>query len=164
MPSKNIPQEHRDAMVGDCRAGATAEEAAAQFGYSYMACLFAVKQRGIKPGGRSEAHRRYAVDETFFDVVNAEAKAYWLGFLTADGKIGDDHIKLELQEQDVAHLYKFTASLRSNHPVVLRERTLHGKAHPYPVVWIGSTRLVTALNRLGVVGRRSFTVRPSYDV
>ncbi len=160
MPNKIIPQEHRDAMVAAYLAGATAEEAAAQFGYSYMACIFALKQCGIKPRGRSEAHRRYAVDEVFFDVINTEEKAYWLGFLTADGKIGDDHIKLALQERDAAHLYKFTASLRSNHPVVLRESTFQGKTHPYAVVWIGSTRLVTALKRLGVGERKSFTVRP----
>jgi hypothetical protein len=64
LPNKIIPQEHRDAMVAAYLAGATAEEAAAQFGYSYMACIFALKQRGIKPRGRSETHRRYAVDET----------------------------------------------------------------------------------------------------
>jgi hypothetical protein len=68
-------------MVAAYLAGATAEEAASQFGYSYMACIFVLKQRGIKPRGRSEARRVYAVDETFFNVINTEEKAYWLGLL-----------------------------------------------------------------------------------
>jgi hypothetical protein len=94
LPNKFIPQEHRDAMVAAYLAGATAEEAAAQFGYSYMACIFGLKQRGITPRGRSEAHRRYAVDEAFFDVINTEEKAYWLGFLTADGTIRENVVML----------------------------------------------------------------------
>jgi hypothetical protein len=164
MPNKIIPQEHRDAMVAAYLDGATAEEAASQFGYSYMACIYALKQRGIKPRGRSEARREYAVDETFFDVISTEEKAYWLGFLTADGEIGDDHVKLELQEQDAGHLYKFTASLRSNHSIVLRAHTLQGKVHRCAVVWIGSTRLVTALQRLGIGERKSFVVSPCEQV
>ena len=164
MPSKNIPQEHRDAMVAAYLAGATAQEAAAQFGYSYMACIFALRQRGIEPRTNSETHRRYHLDEAFFDIIDTEDKAYWLGFLTADGKIGDDHVDLALQEQDAEHLYKFTSSLRSNHPVVLRESTLQGKVYRHAIVRIGSTRLVATLKRLGVGERKSFVVSPCEQV
>ena len=164
MPNKIIPQEHRDAMVAAYLAGATAEEAAAQFGYSYMACIFALKQRGIKPRGRSETHRRYAVDETFFDVIDAEAKAYWLGFLTADGTIGDDYVRLGLQERDIDHLYKFAASLHSDHPVVLKESALLGKVYHAGEVHMGSMRLAAALKRLGVGERKSFAVSPCEQV
>ena len=160
MPNKFIPQEHRDAMVAAYLAGATAEEAAAQFGYSYMACIFALKQRGIKPRGRSEAHRRYAVDEAFFDAINTEEKDYRLGFLTADGTIRENVVMLLLQERDIDHLYKFTSSLRSKHPITLRENTLEGEVYRCVQVSIGSTRLATALKRLGVAERKSLTVRP----
>src|SRR5260370_41289523 len=111
-----MDQECREAMVGVYLAGATAEEAAAQFGYSYMACIYALKQRGIEPRGRSEAHRRYAVDEAFFDVIDTEEKAYWLGFLTADGTMREKGGMLALQERDIDHLYKIRSSLRSKHP------------------------------------------------
>ncbi len=164
MPNKFIPQEHRDATVAAYLAGATAKEAAAQFGYSYMACIFALRQRGIEPRTNGETHRRYRLDKAFFKTINTEDKAYWLGFLTADGKIGDDHVKLALQEQDAEHLYKFTSSLRSNHPVVLRERTIQVKVYHYAEVWIGSTRLVAALKRLGVGERKSFVVSPCEEV
>jgi hypothetical protein len=160
MPNKVIPQEHRDAMVAAYLAGATAEEAAAQFGYSYMACIFALKQCGIKPRGRSEAHRRYAVDEAFFDAINTEEKAYWLGFLTADGTIRENVIMLLLQERDIGHLNKFTSSLRSKHPITRRDNTLEGEVYHCAQVSIGSTHLVTALKRLGVAERKSLTVRP----
>jgi|SRR5437660_9429602 len=164
MPSKIIPQEHRDAMVAAYLAGATAKEAAAQFGYSYMACIFALKQQGIEPRTNSEAHRKYSLNEAFFEKIDTEDKAYWLGFLTADGTVGNDYVKLALQERDAEHLYKFTSSLQSNHPIVLRKNTLQGKVYRYAEVWIGSTRLVTALKQLGVGERKSFTVSPCEQV
>ncbi len=164
MPNKVIPQAHRNAMVAAYLAGATAKEAAAQFGYSYMACIFALRQQGIEPRTNGEAHYRYRVDETFFDTIDTEDKAYWLGFLTADGTIGDDFVMLALQEKDIDHLHKFTASLRSNHPVRLKENTLKGKVYHCGEVWIGSTRLVTALKRLGVGERKSFVVSPCEQV
>jgi hypothetical protein len=164
MPNKIIPQEHRDAMVAAYLAGATAEAAASQFGYSYMACIFALKQRGIKPRGRSEARRVYAVDESFFDVINTEEKAYWLGFLTADGTIGDDLVMLALQEGDIPHLYKFTSSLRSNHPIIHREQTQKDKVYRFGQVCLTSQRLARALHRLGVGKKKSFIVRPCEQV
>lgn len=160
MPSKRIPQEHRDTMVAAYLAGATAEEAAAQFGYSYMACIFALKQRGIEPRSSSQTHRRYHLDEGFFDAIDTEEKAYWLGFLTADGTIRERVVMLLLQARDIGHLYKFTPALCSTHPVTLRDNTFGGEVCRCAQVSIGSTRLVTAFNRLGVTERKSLTVRP----
>src|SRR5260370_18347522 len=147
-------------MGGSVGGGDRGEEAAAQFGYSYMAWIYALKQRGIEPRGRSEAHRRYAVDEAFFDVIDTEEKAYWLGFLTADGTMREKVVMLALQERDIDHLYKFRSSLRSKNPVTLKEKTLKGKVYRWVQVSIGSTRLAPALKRLGVAERKSLTVRP----
>lgn len=164
MPNKIIPQEHRDAMVPSYLAGSTAKEAASQFGYSYTACIFALKQRGIEPRSNGETHRRHAVDESFFDIIDTEAKAYWLGFLTADGTIGNARIMLALQEGDIPHLHKFTASLHSSHPIALRTNTLKGKTYTYGQVYIGSLRIATALKQLGVGERKSFVVAPCNNV
>ena len=31
--------------------------------------------------------RKYHCDDGYFDLIDSEAKAYWLGFLAADGNI-----------------------------------------------------------------------------
>lgn len=50
-------------------------------------------------------------DETIFDKIDTEAKAYWLGFLYADGCIDSrdsrNTIELSLKSSDVKHLEKF---------------------------------------------------------
>lgn len=66
--------------------------------------------------------RKYALDEAFFDCINTEEKAYWLGFLLADGcvqqtRAGNWTVRLELASRDKAHLVKLTAALRCDAPI-----------------------------------------------
>lgn len=54
------------------------------------------------------------LDETVFDVIDSEEKAYWLGFLYADGYISkrDNAVELSLQLTDYEHLEKFMKFLK----------------------------------------------------
>lgn len=54
------------------------------------------------------------IDNTVFDVIDTEEKAYWLGFLYADGNIGSTECKLEvnLQASDWEHMKKFQEFLK----------------------------------------------------
>lgn len=50
----------------------------------------------------------------FFDKIDTEEKAYWLGFLYADGAISKDGrniVELSLKSSDINHLEKFKSSL-----------------------------------------------------
>lgn len=52
-------------------------------------------------------------NENYFDQIDSERKAYWLGFLYADGSISstDNTIELSLQASDYKHLQKFSEDL-----------------------------------------------------
>ena len=52
-------------------------------------------------------------NENFFETIDTEEKAYWLGFLYADGSIGDkkNTIEISLQSSDYHHLEKFNESI-----------------------------------------------------
>ena len=52
---------------------------------------------------------RCRIDETVFDTIDTEEKAYWLGFLYADGNINSKEYKLEINlcANDWQHLKKF---------------------------------------------------------
>jgi hypothetical protein len=104
--------------------------------------------------------RRYAVDENFFDYVDTEEKAYWLGFITADGGIVDSSIILQLKIDDIGHLHKFTTALHSDHPVSIREFKGYGGIRLMGRVVISSVKLVQALLKLDIGEKKSFTVRP----
>lgn len=70
---------------------------------------------------------RYELNENFFDVIDTEEKAYWLGFLYADGTITPikrkDYIKsytleIGLARKDKSHLEKMKKSIGSTHEIV----------------------------------------------
>ena len=55
--------------------------------------------------------RKSHVNDHVFDTIDTEEKAYWLGFLYADGNVHHTNnswrIELTLQEQDLEHVQKF---------------------------------------------------------
>lgn len=55
-------------------------------------------------------------NENYFDIIDSEHKAYWLGFLYADGAISSSKntIELSLQASDSEHLKKFAIDLGFN--------------------------------------------------
>ena len=54
-----------------------------------------------KIGGKRNDHRKYRCNDTFFDVIDSEIKAYLLGFLYADGYISNDgRIGILLSQKD----------------------------------------------------------------
>lgn len=69
----------------------------------------------------------YNIDETFFDTIDAEDKAYFLGYLYADGSIEKNttKIRMSLNEKDKMILEKFAISLKTNNP--LKFRTSKGR-------------------------------------
>ena len=54
------------------------------------------------------------VNEHVFDSIDTEEKAYWLGFMFADGNIGKnrDSIELSLSSKDYEHMLKFKKFLQ----------------------------------------------------
>lgn len=64
-------------------------------------------------------HNELKFDNTIFDSIDTEEKAYWLGFLYADGYISTerDAVELSLMGSDVEHLEKFRTFLGYKNPV-----------------------------------------------
>lgn len=58
----------------------------------------------------SNKQNQVTIDENIFDNINTEEKAYWLGFIFADGYISSKsfHFELSLSLKDKDHLQKFS--------------------------------------------------------
>lgn len=68
--------------------------------------------------------RKYYFDENYFENINTEDKAYWLGFIAADGCIVSTNKKtkslrllINLHEKDVAVLEKLRDCLNGDMPI-----------------------------------------------
>ena len=59
----------------------------------------------------------YNFDESFFEDIDNEEKAYILGFISADGSISKNELSIRLQIKDIDILYKIKNIMKSEHPV-----------------------------------------------
>lgn len=76
-------------------------------------------RNGVDEGHLFDTPRKTAehiFNQNYFDVIDDEHKAYWLGFIYADGYIGSKHptVGVELNHIDASHLEKFKRDLQSN--------------------------------------------------
>ena len=62
---------------------------------------------------------KYEINENYFSVIDTEDKAYWLGFIYADGYLTKkgNTFGIELKSTDIEHLHKFNNNIKSNRPV-----------------------------------------------
>ena len=104
---------------------------------------------------RSCGYRQHALDEHYFDQVDTPEKAYWLGFLAADGHItaNERTLQLRLGLCDAEHVRKFAAAVNSSAPVC--ERT-DGSVS----VRLHSKHLAMALIALGITPQKTYTCQP----
>ncbi|PEQ99441.1 hypothetical protein CN483_16140 [Bacillus cereus] len=111
--------------------------------------------------------RTYVLDETVFEKVDSEEKAYWLVFLYADGNNNSSVGKLELtlKSGDRGHLIKFQQFLKSTIPIKPRVVKLNDKEYEAARIIVCSKKLTGDLYKLGCVDRKSLVLTfPSIDI
>jgi hypothetical protein len=98
----------------------------------------------------SRGNRKYQVDETYFKSIDCHEKAYWYGFLWADGSITKTRLEFTLKEEDRYAIEAFRHSIKSNHPIIFREQ--HGTYR----LMINSMELTDDLKALNIVENKSY--------
>ena len=85
-----------------------------------------LRRNGYKSKSQSELQRKYSINENFFDVIDTEEKAYFLGFLYADGcnATNRNAVILSLKEDDRDILEKLNSLLQPKKPL---GRTKYGQ-------------------------------------
>lgn len=119
----------------------------------------------IEKRSLSEATRTYSIDETYFDEIDTEDKAYFLGWLYSDGcnstydNKGKNryNIVLQLQKRDKEILDAFLSHMKSNAPlsyVAPRAENEQG----YYRMSVYNKHMSQTLEKHGVTANKTFTV------
>lgn len=103
----------------------------------------------------NSAKTKYSKDETIFEIIDTEAKAYWLGFLYADGYVDTTYgkVSIALKQEDINHLIKFKNFMKSN----VSPRQLYDK-WAYKIE-IHSMKIADDLTKLGCFQNKSLTLK-----
>lgn len=94
-------------------------------------------------------------DITMFDIIDTEEKAYWLGFIYADGCINKHdynnyRLQINLNSKDESHLKKFAAFISNKVKVVTKNNISR--------CYVQNQHLCNTLINLGCIPRKSCTL------
>lgn len=105
--------------------------------------------------------RIYALrNEDFFHIIDTEEKAYWLGFLMADGCVSQkengyaNSIHIGLARQDRQHLVKFNKSIDTDKPIYDFKSQGNDKSE----IEISSNKMFNDLYSLGCVPNKTYKI------
>lgn len=121
--------------------------------WSVLKCL---RQHNIQIRSASESTKKYKIDETFFEVIDTAEKAYWLGWMFADGCVSSSSYGLffhiTLHEKDKIVLEEFQKALKTNTPIhQFKKKNQYG-------LYIWSKKMRQDLIRLGCTPKKSLTL------
>lgn len=129
-----------------------------EFNVSIKTLSKKLKERGITIVNHQNETK---FDESIFDNIDTEEKAYWLGFIFADGYLSsrDYGFELSLKSSDVEHLYKFNKFTKHNkNNVKLGEAKIGNKVFIRCRWGIVNKHLWSTLNSYGCTPRKSLTL------
>jgi hypothetical protein len=109
------------------------------------------REVNAEAGRRSRTH---TIEHNIFDLIDTEEKAYWLGFILADGNISKRliHLNINLGMNDKGHLEKFLLFMGSSAPLGV---TTSGCCR----LSLTSKQLVSRLVAIGINPRKSLSTR-----
>lgn len=109
--------------------------------------------------GQGGAKRKYSLNENYFEKLDSKDKAYFLGFIYADGfitkrNIGQSILGLTLAE--IEPIDKFKKYIQTDKPVGFYKKTnsYSENSYEYKLALI-SDKLVSDIEKLGVVERKT---------
>ena len=122
-----------------------------------------LKENNVKIRTLSEEALKNSFDDTFFEKIDTEEKAYWLGFLYADGYVSARksnfcktiQYKLTIALAEIEPLNKFKKCINATHTI---KNTNKGKYKSFSLN-ITSQKLYNQLVKLGCYQNKSLTLK-----
>lgn len=93
---------------------------------------------------------RYNLDENYFDTIDTEAKAYFLGLMYSDGSVSTKNFQFYIKLKDEDILIKFKNELRAESPIKRFERVFSAY-----IFRVSSKKLCESLIKWGCVPNKT---------
>lgn len=108
---------------------------------------------------------KYVSQTDIFHIIDNPEKAYWLGFIAADGcnyiREGNASVIINLHQKDREHLEKFKKFMNSTANIVDYVTSVgYSNNTPMCKIVINSKELAQDLNTIGITPRKSLTLQP----
>jgi hypothetical protein len=154
--SQKIDLKERKLIIDRYLSGESMVELSKDYSVTHQAIGYILRVENCNIRNHSDSCKIYSHDESYFDSIDTEDKAYFLGLLYADGYIrkSGKTFDLSLIDQDI--LIKFLSYLKSNSPMHTNVKiNKDGERNKYFKISITSRRIVSALERNGCINKKT---------
>lgn len=130
-----------------------ATKIAKKFNISTTPIYGILNENNVKIRSMSESHRTYTINQDYFDNIDTHEKAYFLGFLYADGynQTEKGTVYLTIHEKDRHILESFKDELKFN-------KDLRPRINKMLSLIISNTQISKKLSSIGMVKAKTFKV------
>ena len=144
-------------IITDYKQGDTIEKISQRYHTSQQTVSTILKENNIaiRPAYRTI----YTLNESYFDIIDADEKAYIIGMLASDGCVRNNTISISLQECDKDILEKINICLNSNRPLYYTDNHMKGvKGSNFYTLAITNKHMANTLKSIGIVENKSLTL------
>lgn len=113
-----------------------------------------------------ESNIKYSQNNDYFKYINTEEKAYWLGFIYADGYITrSNQLRINLAIKDENHLVKFYKSIESDREVKYTDKTVGENIYYGCYAYVASSDFTKKIINKGCITNKSLILTfPTEDI
>jgi len=122
----------------------------------------AVRLKSSKLGFKRTSQYHY--DHDYFENIDTEDKAYWLGFIYADGYVVNNpqsrnyELGIQLKQSDIEHLKKFNKCINGNIEIKIIHKVDNISDRYLCSIRLYSKKIIEDLNKHGIVQNKSFII------
>lgn len=107
-------------------------------------------EEGIAKRKTEEWSTKYKCNEDYFSALDSPEKAYWLGFIAADGYLSRKKLGISLQIGDIGHLELLRTALDSDFKIYFFRQAA--------MLWVSREKIYEDLKKLGIHERKTYTL------
>lgn len=153
-----IPENEHNSIILWHEEGYNCTEIAEKYNVEYYIISKILKDYDYEID-QSEARKIYSCDDKFFENIDSEEKAYWLGFIYGDGTVYGNKIIISLKDSDKEHLEKFKTVIKFDGPIKQTQKISDDKIYYGWRISISSKQIVKDLFKHGVHENKTLTLK-----
>lgn len=160
-----LEQKELDKLIELYNSGTSIRKMVNITGYSrgFLSKILKVNEIDIRDNTLNS--RKYNHMENYFEKINTEHKAYWLGFMYADGYITNNSFGFSINNIDIKHAVKFNKSLQADNPIHQYKGTGYNKDSITCRTLLTSAKTVNDLISKGCIRNKTLQLKfPKEDV
>lgn len=160
-----LDQKELDKLINLYKSGTSLREMVKITGYSRGFLSKTLKANEVNIRDNTLNSRKYNHDENYFENIDSEEKAYWLGFMYADGYITNNSFGFSINSIDINHAIKFNESLQATNPIHEYKGTGYNKDSIMCRTLLTSAKTVNDLIAKGCIRNKTLQLKfPTEDI